>query len=167
MILIIAIILCLLVSYAIYKDNLGFSATIALSLLVSIFIISFSLVISSALSTEYKLEISRDNFSKSIYSIKNTQEVHGQFYLGSGYVNSSEYYYMFENQGGGLHRISLKSDGCYVFQDATNGAYLSWQRIYYRASRWVSIWPHFYQTEDSIYYIHVPTNTVVESFQIN
>lgn len=50
-------------------------------------------------------EISREDHSYEIYSLRNTDNMQGSFFLGSGSINQREYYYMFaKNKRGGFIR---------------------------------------------------------------
>jgi len=115
------------------------------------------------------VEIGRVNCQENIYSIKNVDGLAGSFCLGSGYISSREYYYVFAKENdGSFHRISLKSSDSYLFQDENTKPYIFWQQITYRPSYWIHIWPRkFNWTEDSVYSIHVPTNTIIQEFKVN
>ena len=139
-------------------------------LIIGIACLFVSAGIITLLYCNFKIEDHRVQNTVQIYSIKNTSEIHGDFCLGSGSIDSSEYYYAFQKYpDNSLKRISFRVEDSFLYQDTTNGEvpYVDWQTIVYRAPKWLSFWPHFYTEDRTYYYVHVPTNTVVEQFQID
>lgn len=130
-------------------------------------IVFFAEILPYALGEMFPVEFSRTNQTQVIYSARNADGVEGRFYLGSGFIESTEYYYMFSKQSdGGFYRVKLRSGDCVVYQN--NGTpHLEWQRIYYTYPKWAVWWPQNVWTRDSIYSVIVPTNTIVEQFRLN
>ncbi len=147
-------------SFMDWGENLGFSV---LSLMLMIMVTASILVASSS----WKVETYRDEYSTQIYSLKNVNDIEGTFFLGSGYIDNQEYYYMFQKyEDGGLRRIKLLSRDSILYQGSSS-PHIRWQVIHYRLPYWASIWPNFEGTDDSMYDIYIPSNSVVMKFNVN
>lgn len=154
------LILASLVVIAFWKRSFEW---IASSLFVG-FIAAFVLAIVASLSSN---EHHRTDCSQRIKSVRNGTEWHGSFFLGSGYIGESEYYFTFAEERGGLRRVQLPAKFTYVFQDETNAPYMSWQIIHYRITRWLVVWPSIEHSEETMRDLHVPPETIVCDFKIN
>lgn len=122
-----------------------------------------------AMSAHWEVEIKREECYDKIYSISNVNGTEGVFCLGSGYISSQEYYYMFEKYNDdGLHRITLRSTDSVVYQTENNSPYIHWQKIYYRLPYWAYFGPKtVVETANTMYDIHIPTNSVILKFNVN
>ena len=66
-------------------------------------------------------EVSRENQVGFIYSLRNDTATTGNFFIGSGSIDSTEYYYTFQKDDrGGYFRLRLYANDCILFQDNTN-----------------------------------------------
>lgn len=118
-------------------------------------------------NTGQGVEVKRDWQTQPIYSLRNTDGIEGRFTLGSGYVQTHEYYYMFGKQpDGGMYRMKLYANDCVLYQ-RNDTPHLDWQLITYRYPKWAHLWPNYIWTRDSKYNVIVPMNTIVEKFNIN
>jgi len=103
----------------------------------------------------------------SVYSLRNESGVNGSFFLGSGNISRTEYYYTFiRDARGGYERFKIQSSICYLFQDENESPYISWQDVYYRPPKWLLIWPSFSNMRQTKYDIHIPENTIIQKYEI-
>ena len=138
---------------------LGISATTLISGLI--LAAAFGIGQSSLLA----VEVNRKDAQYSIYSLRNTDNISGSFFLGSGRIDSNEYYYMFaKNERGGYIRSKLPVNSCSLYQDSDT-PYVRYQLITFRQNKWVSFIP-FEWVENSSYDIHVPANTIIEKYEV-
>jgi len=169
----ITILALILAAYLIYKnwesDVFGWLGNIGFSLII-LFVITIVTGMIWLAASNWKVEVSRTDCNSPIYSLKNVNDIEGTFCLGSGYINSQEYYYMFQKFGdGGLRRISLRSADSVLFQNENVNPHFSWQQIHYRLP-YLVLWPNitkFQIVNDSMYYIYVPSNSVVLRFNVD
>lgn len=133
------------------------------------FITTLFIFLTLSFAAGFGVETHRDECRANIYSLKNTQGFEGRFCLGSGYIGSLEYYYMFQKvENGGLARVHLRPDDCIIFQNEENNPNVYWQRIHYRFPKWALLWPAVpLDSKDTKYNINIPSNSVVQQFKID
>lgn len=170
MITILAIILAIYFIYRIINQNIFDWFETALFSVLSVLLVSVVTFSVLCVSQIWNVEVGRDNCGASIYSMKNVNGIEGTFCLGSGNINNQEYYYMFEKvNNGGLQRIKLPSRNCIIYQNENVNPNITWQNIHYRLPYW-ALWPNitkFQTTENSMYDIYIPSNSVVLKFGVD
>lgn len=113
------------------------------------------------------VEHSRNNKECNIYSIHNDNTIQGSFCLGSVTISGVENYYTFSKDNrGGLQRVTLNVNNCFLFQDDNKRPHISWQTITYRPSKWVYVGPTNEWNSDTKYDIHIPENSVIQKFEV-
>ncbi len=133
-------------------------------LIISTILNAFICAMSTDIST---IEQYRTNIKIPIYSIRNINSVGGQFFLGSGTIKSTEFYYMFaKNPDGGLYRYTVSTNKAIIYQDEDSKPYIHYQDITTRPSKWICFIP-FSGHKVTVKALHVPSNTVVEKFQVD
>lgn len=174
MITAIALLIILITFYQIkFEEEAGWLFSLFMTFFITIAVVMIlGLSLAFISDTNWgRVEIGRENMSNNIYSLKSEESFTGRFCLGSGYISSSKYYYMFERDNRqGLHLINLNAGNCYLFQDENRNPYISWQVVTYRLNRWVHVWPNtdfWHWKKDTTYDIHVPENTVFLEFKVN
>jgi len=139
-----------------------------------IFIVfTFILVIAAVLSFNEGTVIGEHKTAIKIYSLRQKDEISGSFFLGSGSINSSEYYKFFKDRKGGLIKSSVLSSKTIIYEDENNTPYLLnkfkiRKRIYSGKifpKRRVEI---FTNSNPYEYELHVPENTIIskDSFKV-
>lgn len=115
-----------------------------------------------------KHELDREDFHANIYSLKENSELHGSFYLGSGYIDSNSYFYTFtKNERGGYSRWKTREDSAIIYQDVKENEqpFVSWQKINYKSPNWLFPF-NVFDCEITRYDIHVPANTIIEKYKV-
>lgn len=102
-------------------------------------------------------------------AIRDKDGVSGQFFLGSGFVESKPYYFYYQNvAGGGLRPGKLDADGSVtVYQEARPDAELvifNW-KVTYPGWAWVVCLPHS-ESDSQSFDFHVPTGTVKAGYSM-
>ena len=110
-------------------------------------------------------ETNRDSQEMEIFSIKNVDSVSGRFFLGSGYIGGSEFYYTFiKDSRGGYNRWSVNSNFATLFMSDVKPK-VSWQVVHRAWPKWFCPWsPDF--TQNTSYDIIVPVGTIIEKYEI-
>lgn len=101
-----------------------------------------------------------------IYSIKNQSAISGSFFLGSGNISSTEYYYTFyQDSDGAFRRWQIPAHDARIFMDTDNRPYISYQTIVYKPNKWIALFGPSSKIE-TLKDIHVPQNTIIQKFEI-
>lgn len=171
MITILALIIFCYVAYNIWADDIfGWAGKLGCSVFALLITTLITSMILFLFASVWRVEVKRDDCSAQIYSLKAVNGIEGAFCLGSGYIGSQEYYYMFQKYNdGGLRRLSLRSADCIIFQNENSNPHFSWQKIHYRLPYW-ALWPDITKLQtvnDSMYYIYIPSNSVVLKFNVD
>lgn len=104
---------------------------------IAMFIISFSII---AISVGIYIHIEKNNtpyneveiHDSEIISIKRDKDMEGDFFLGSGQINSENYYYFYENTNYGVKLGKIKTENTYIIEtDERSPEIVSVHRIYY------------------------------------
>jgi hypothetical protein len=113
----------------------------------------------------YKKETYRESQEMEIFSIKNVDTVSGCFFLGSGYIGGSEFYYTFiKDSRGGYNRWSVNSNYATLFMSDIKPK-VSWQVVHYGWPKWFCPWsPDI--TKNTSFDIIVPVGTIIEKYDI-
>lgn len=118
------------------------------------------------IGSSFLIETHRTDNKQNIYSLRNSDSISGSFFLGSGAIGGTEYYYTFvENGRGGYYREKYPAYNCHIFQDTDSGAYKFWQTVYYRYPRWLTFWSPTFKKSTMID-LHVPKNTIIERYEL-
>jgi hypothetical protein len=147
------------------KDNEG---KIIDSIICLVFPLVLTFIVGMFLSLAFTpVEVGRINHQIDIISLRNESNINGNFVLGSGYVNNIQRFYTYykDPERGGYRQTWFQADNCDIFQDGNK--YITWQNIVYRQSKYILIWPKITWKEDTRYDIHVPTNTIISTFNLN
>lgn len=115
-----------------------------------------------------KTEVRRENLNWPIYSLKENNEIRGNFFLGSGGINSTEYYYTFtKNERDGFSRWQINENNAIIYQDVKPGGqpYVSRQKIISKYSKIGFPWDKFEESFTS-FDIHVPADTIIEKYKV-
>jgi len=142
---------------------------IILSCLGSVMLSIAAMVIFPIVSYNYPpIEKRRIDHKVEIYSLRNTENLQGQFFfLGGGYIDQQEYYYMFiKDEKGGFNRFKLEASNSTIYQDADETPYVYWQEIVTATSPQVT-WFNIESIHNTLYELHVPKNTIIQQFKVN
>lgn len=141
----------------------GIAAFFGLILFETIIFLLFNVYVDLGGCTK---ETHRDSQEMEIFSIRNVDSVSGSFFfLGSGYIGGSEFYYTFiKDSRGGYNRWSVNSNYATLFMsDVKPKVY--WQVVHYSWPKWFCPWsPDI--TKNTSYDIIVPVGTIIEKYDI-
>lgn len=99
--------------------------------------------------------------SQEIVALKDSNNISGKFYLGSGYINESAYYHYMVQGENGLDMKRIKTDKCSLQFDENPRI----ETITYKFKNPILNWIAIDSTED--YIIHCPEGTIDYSFQVD
>lgn len=110
--------------------------------------------------------VKQEHINVHIISLTDSKGLHGQFVMGSGYINGGPCYSVFYKEQGGLAKWNFRTDNTIIYQDATNAdARIEFDKTYYKIPSWIFPWDAPV-VKESTYMIHVPADTVIERFQV-
>ena len=157
-------ILVILTTIVTVKKGVGFGIVASFGIIV-IESLVFSLFLPFVELGGYTKETHRDSQEMEIFSIKNVDSVSGSFFLGSGYIGGSEFYYTFiKDSRGGYNRWSVNSNYATLFMSDAKPK-VSWQVVHSAWPKWFCPWsPDF--TQNTTYDIIVPVGTIIEKYDI-
>lgn len=114
-------------------------------------------------------ELNRANQRVEIASLRTQEGLSGSFFLGSGTISQTEYYYMLKRtERGGVVRLQLRAHDCYIFEDEQERPNVSWQVVTYAPPAWYT-WPGWIDLSyerRTAYDIHVPRGTIIQQFSV-
>lgn len=164
--IVISLIVCSLIFYKTCKKEcvsvslFAFFVSVMFSCLIGLILF---LSISSGISPT---EISRKDGSCPIYSLNSQDVVRGNFCLGTGYINTQEYYRTFlKTSRGSYERFEVSVNNAEIFLSDSEPPKLSWQDIVYAYPRWFIFWSITQETR-SKYDLTVPSNTIIQKFEL-
>lgn len=88
-----------------------------------------------------------------IYSIEKEQSVSGSFFLGSGSINSTMYFFMWRDWDGGMKLVKTEHSVSTIYEDEENFPY-------------VEVWYNGWVEASYKYKIHVPKGTVLKEYHL-
>src|SRR5690606_4972966 len=107
-------------------------------------------------------EVGREKVIIPIYSLRNDSSISGSFFLGSGSIDSTEYYYTFyKDKRGGYHRWKIPNYEATLFMDS-NEPHAYYEKVTYECPWWISL--PFKNTKSTKIDLHVPKGTIIEKF---
>lgn len=113
----------------------------------------------------WTFEAGRQDHRIEIHSLRNESGPTGSFFLGSGYIDSREYYYTFyKDARGGYVRWKIPSYAASLFLDS-DAPYVTYQIIEYKCPWWLSF-VTLKDNEETRKDIHVPAGTIVEKYEV-
>ena len=132
-----------------------------------VFIGTLFFVATAMTSNCVKDEFSRQDFSQEIVSIRNFSAASGSFFLGSGNISNTEYYFMFIKDGDGAFvRKQVPTKNSRLFLTNDQKPHIFWQKISYCPKWWWAV-VGLIEPEYTMYDIFVPENTIVQKFEVN
>lgn len=132
--------------------------------LFSIPLTFIGLITVTGIAEHNKFETHRDNYEVPIFSLKVNTELHGNFFLGTGSINSNtQYYYYVKDDRGGYIINNSSIYNTVLFETNKEEPNVSWQKIYYDVSRWLVPWNPT-SSEDTKYDLTVPVGTIVKEY---
>jgi hypothetical protein len=100
-----------------------------------------------------------------ISALKDNAKTKGSFFLGSGYINSNQYYFYIEETNKGKKMSKVSVDNAYVKENSTR-SYI--ERYEYQYTSKFAIWMYGKEPWGAEEYIfHVPKGTVTTEFNID
>lgn len=105
-----------------------------------------------------------------IYSLRNTEKIHGSFVLAIGTIGSTEYYVFYrKTPSGGLIREQLDVADCILYEDSAVPRCIEYGELEERFQD--GKLTHSYFNNDSpntnvLHQIHIPKGTITERFSI-
>ena len=150
--------------YAIFSD-LGNFFDVFIGLFVSVAITLFILMGSLIIGQAFKADEIYNTEKESIIALKDNNLPTGDFFVGSGYIDSDLYYYYFtENEDGGKEFHSVKAKEVTLYDDVKKEtAYIETKEM--RNSN--PIINFFFITDKQKQEIHIPEGSVDYSFSVN
>ena len=150
--------------YYLYRSRYKNGDYIFTGIMISLFLSIIILVIAN--STSVFKESCREGHSIEIVSLSNSQSVSGSFFLGSGIINSTEYYFSFvRNSDGSFSRWKTPTYNAKLYLTNNKKPQIIWDRICYRAPSWLT-YITCNQYQNSSYDIYVPENTIIQKFEV-
>lgn len=108
----------------------------------------------------------RTNGSCPIYSLNSQDVVKGSFCLGSGSINSQEYYRTFlKTSRGGYERFEVSANSAEIFLSDAEPPKVSWQDVTYVYPKWFTFWK-IHSQKRTKYDLTVPSNTIIQKFEL-
>lgn len=153
--------------HIIINRNKLFYGDISLESIVLVAMYAIAVVAVLACGLGLQTEISRQDIKIPILSLNNKSTIDGSFLLGTGQIQSTEYYFMFsKRQDERIERLQLPVNNSFVLQKENVSPYVCYQVVTYRYSKWVHLWPKLTWTQRTTYDIIVPPNTVIEKYNV-
>lgn len=150
-------------SYYLYRSRSKDGDYIFGGVMISLFVIILLTMIGN---TVFLKEQFRTNCSTEIISLSNSQSISGSFFLGSGVIDSTEYYFTFKKDSdGAFNRWKIPAYSARLFLTNSQSPKIIWQRIYYGAPKWLTFLSRS-EDRDTIYDIYVPENTIIQKFEV-
>ena len=150
--------------YAIFSD-LGDFIDVYLGILLSIAVTFFILMFSFLIGQELEADEIYNTEKESIVALKDNNLSTGQFFVGSGYMDSNLYYYYFtknEDEGKDFHSVEAEKTTLYD-DEKKETAYIKTKKM--RNSN--PIINFFFITDRQEQEIHIPEGSIDYSFSIN
>lgn len=99
-----------------------------------------------------------------IYSLGNESEISGDFFLGTGDISSTQYYFFYVNYTKGMFREKIPAHKSYIIEGDYDRPYVSRiMRKYDDQDRFFKI---FDDVEADHYKIYVPHGTIIRDFRV-
>lgn len=99
-----------------------------------------------------------------IYSLKNQNDTSGDFFLGSGAIESTEYYYYFYKGQNGYRRSKERVYDVSIQEtDSRRPEIVKIIKTYSHEKSFIKWTP---QTHSENYIMYVPTNTIIRNFKV-
>lgn len=119
-------------------------------------------IVASFIGIFFKTTDSTDTITP-IVALQNKQGVQGSFFLGTGSVDSTEYYYYLAQQSGGVTLSKIDSDGVIVYQDNQPPAIVTFTADFVNphAYLWAISW------HESPTVIHIPKDSIIENYSVD
>lgn len=138
-----------------------------LTALPIVFIGTLFFVVTAMTSNHIRYELPRQDFNQEIVSIRNSNTANGSFFLGSGNIFNTEYYFMFIKDGDGAFvRKQVPTNDSRLFLTNNQKPHIFWQKINYRPKWWWAV-VGFMESEYTKFDIIVPENTIVQKFEVD
>lgn len=99
-----------------------------------------------------------------LISLRDDSDLSGRFFLGSGFINSTEYYFYYSQaNNGGYIPGKIPVDNVTIFEDQTENAYIIVLKPKFinPVSYWIALIPN-----ETMYEVHVPPGTILRQFSI-
>jgi len=145
---------------------LNFLCSTSFALFASSLSLSLLAIIPWTFAAIHEIEIGRVDHFREIVSVRNQNDLGGQFFLGSGHVDSREYYYFFaKTDNHSLIREKIPSANCEIFQTNELSPRVTWQVVTYKLPSWFCpIEVKSY--EETHRNLVVPEDTIIEEFEL-
>lgn len=148
-------------SYYLYRSRSKDGDYIFGGVMISLFVI---ILLTTIGNTVFLKEQFRTNCSTEIISLSNSQSISGSFFLGSGVIDSTEYYFTFKKDSdGSFSRWKTPTYNAKLYLTNNKKPQITWDRICYRAPTWLT-YITCNQYRNSSYDIYVPENTIIQKF---
>jgi|TARA_R110000850_G_C9969713_1_gene465092 hypothetical protein len=99
-----------------------------------------------------------------IHSLGNDKYMKGDFFLGSGTIEDTDYYFFYVRTQKGMSRIKRRVNDCYIIEtDSRRPEIVGLRTVYDDEDKFFKVW-----FDDSIleYKIYVPKGTIIRDFKV-
>ena len=98
-----------------------------------------------------------------IESLGNDKYLNGSFFIGSGSIDETDYYFFFIETKHGHKRIKLKVDYTYIIEtDAKNPEWVKVYTHYGDEDSFWKVWSHDFEHNK----LYVPSGTIIRDFKV-
>lgn len=102
-----------------------------------------------------------------IVSIERSQQTSGSFFLGTGNVNSTAYYFAYVNEKDGLLLTRYRTDETFIVEGSGPPRVKSYDEHCYQWLKSFLLNDRYYYTKHNVkHQIYVPKNTILKEFKL-
>lgn len=163
------IIICaaLVIGFAVYGvacDGIGFGLLSGLLGFFIGFLVAFcgSMIVGCVMSTDANTEYMLEN-SQALVALKDNNTISGRFFLGSGSINSTQYYYYAAENERGIKVDKVATSKCYI-QYANSDYRIEWYEPVFKDKwrNWFAV-----QMKDQYCIVYIPDGSITEEFSVD
>lgn len=137
--------------------------------LLHILIILFIVIYSAEKNfREVNKDVIKEELIYEIYSLKDSKDIEGKFFLGRGYIETEEYYYFYIKTERGLTLEKIKTDDIYIQEtdeESPKFVYQYHKNTYIIFNEFLRIFGMNPYTKDKV--LKVPTGTVTTEYNLD
>lgn len=130
-----------------------------------IFVAVYCAIASTAAETSGTLNYEKTVVDYKIVSLKNSNQISGSFFIGSGYIDNKEYYHVFAKVGDNEYKRKTYETSISLIKETTEQKPHIRRKIYTKSLNEFFV-PSFCFVKAYRYVIVVPPDTVVKQFRV-
>jgi len=157
-----------------FKQN-GIGQFVSVGMSVGIMVLSMVSVIwgiicvPAVLILRYKYDITEEvTYTQDIASLNQGDNLSGSFFLGSGSIDQTPYYFYFVKcKDGSYIRNQVVASKTYIHENENENPCLKWTVTRNEVPKWLKTGiSDVYDDEASSYHLYVPANTIIKEFTV-